>query len=169
MGAAVHGLVVDHTTNRGGWAGSRGYRRRRQRPAWRGAGTRAGGDAVPGPHRVAQIVAGIHRRPVIKRVGIGIQVSLVEPLPFGPEPIDIAVQEKEQGIARCGRGIDDVTGAVAGVGSAVRVVLDATVTLTDEGHAEGAEDLAAVLDDRCLRLQARRIAGRWESLSPHDA
>ena len=167
---AIDALVVDHTPNRGDWARSCGYSRGRHRASWGGRRTRRRVNAVPGPHCVAEIVAHPHCSPVIERVRIGVFCLLVVPLPFGPESIDVAVQQKEHRIARRGRRIDDVAGAVADVGAAVRLAFDTAKLpyLRLERQAENREHAIAECKCRCFVLQARRLAW-WEAGSAQDA
>lgn len=112
------------------------------RGAFPGAGTRrsghgsAGGgrrprrrhDAVPRPQRVVQIVAREQARR--RRTGVigGRHVRIVPPhlrLPFGPQPVDIAVQQEEQRILRGGRDRRDAAREIADMRGAVRIALHA--------------------------------------------
>src|ERR1700741_5035522 len=58
-------------------------------------------DAIPGPHRVRQVVPDWPCPAVVRRCHSGIE-TIIYLLPLGPQSIDVAVQEEEQRIASGG-------------------------------------------------------------------
>src|SRR5215213_565414 len=76
---------------------------------------RKAGDVVPGPHRVQQVVADIGvgsgrgGTTEEERVRLRAVEPVVEPLPTSPQPVDVAVEEEEQGIAGCCATRPDIT------------------------------------------------------------
>src|SRR5688572_1859287 len=109
IAGSVNALVVDHLAHLRlrAWCldpNPRG-KRRPGRKVW----TRIRGDAIPRPHGVTQVVPwgtiAVRDRLTVEssrpeRFGISRIHAFLQPLPLRPEPVDVAMEEVEQGIPR---------------------------------------------------------------------